>query len=74
MATYAPPPGTADIFEPESAEWRLLERTAAEVFSRYGYGELRTPVFEYTEVFQRGLGGGISESGHQPDQELGQVL
>ena len=57
MATYAPPPGTADIFEPESAEWRLLERTAAEVFSRYGYGELRTPIFEYTEVFQRGLGG-----------------
>jgi len=57
MANYAPPPGTADIFEQEAAEWRFLERTAAEVFARFGYGELRTPVFEYTELFQRGLGG-----------------
>ena len=57
MATYAPPPGTADIFEAEAREWREIERVGADVFSRYGYGELRTPVFEYTEVFQRGLGG-----------------
>ena len=57
MATYSPPPGTADIFEAEAREWREIERIGSEVFSRYGYGELRTPVFEYTEVFQRGLGG-----------------
>ena len=57
MATYAPPPGTADIFETEAAEWRYLEDAAREIFSRFGYGELRTPVFEYTELFQRGLGG-----------------
>jgi len=57
MATYAPPPGTADIFEDEASEWRYLENAARGVFSRYGYGELRTPVFEYTELFQRGLGG-----------------
>ena len=57
MATFAPPPGTADIFEEEASEWRFLENAAREVFSRYGYGELRTPVFEYTELFQRGLGG-----------------
>ena len=57
MATFAPPPGTADIFENEAAEWRCLENAAREVFSHYGYGELRTPVFEYTELFQRGLGG-----------------
>ena len=57
MATYAPPPGTADIFEDEASKWRFLENAAREVFSRYGYGELRTPVFEYTEIFQRGLGG-----------------
>ena len=57
MATFAPPPGTADIFENEAAEWRCLENAAREVFSCYGYGELRTPVFEYTELFQRGLGG-----------------
>jgi histidyl-tRNA synthetase len=57
MATYAPPPGTADIFENEASEWRFLENAAREVFSHYGYGELRTPIFEYTELFQRGLGG-----------------
>ena len=57
MATFAPPPGTADIFENEASEWRCLENAAREVFSCYGYGELRTPVFEYTELFQRGLGG-----------------
>ena len=57
MATYTPPPGTADIFENEAAGWRCLEEAARSVFSRYGYGELRTPIFEYTELFQRGLGG-----------------
>lgn len=56
MATIAPPPGTADIFAEEARRWRNLENTAAAVFSRYGYGELRTPIFEYTEVFQKGLG------------------
>ncbi|MCI5779134.1 MAG: histidine--tRNA ligase [Lentisphaeria bacterium] len=57
MAAFSPPPGTADIFPAEAGSWRFLENTAAKVFSAYGYGELRTPVFEYTEVFQRGLGG-----------------
>mgnify|MGYP000367389757 CR=1 FL=1 len=56
MATFAPPPGTADIFPEEARRWRNLEAAAGTVFSRYGYGELRTPIFEYTEVFQRGLG------------------
>ncbi len=56
MAKFAPPPGTADIFPEESGQWRRLERVASGLFSRYGYGELRTPIFEYTEVFQRGLG------------------
>ncbi len=56
MANFAPPPGTADIFEVEARDWRLIESVARETFSRYGYGELRTPIFEYTEVFQRGLG------------------
>lgn len=56
MAKSAPPPGTSDIFPEEIGQWRLLEDTARRVFSLYGYGELRTPIFEYTEVFQRGLG------------------
>ncbi len=56
MANSVPPPGTADIFPEEAARWRNLESTAAKVFTCYNYGELRTPIFEYTEVFQRGLG------------------
>ncbi|MBE6389421.1 MAG: histidine--tRNA ligase [Lentisphaerae bacterium] len=57
MSAFAPPPGTADIFPAESGSWRFLESTAAKVFTACGYGELRTPIFEYTEIFQRGLGG-----------------
>jgi len=56
MSKSTPPPGTADIFPEEIAAWYRLEQTARSVFPLYGYGELRTPVFEYTEVFQRGLG------------------
>ncbi|MPM38514.1 Histidine--tRNA ligase [bioreactor metagenome] len=56
MAKSAPLPGTADIFPAEARAWRFLEETGRKVFERYGFGELRTPVFEATEVFQRGLG------------------
>lgn len=56
MAKFSPPPGTADIFPAEVPLWHRLEDTARRVFPLYGYGELRTPVFEYTEVFKRGIG------------------
>ncbi len=56
MAKFAPPPGTSDIFPDETPKWRFLERTAEKVFAGYNFGELRTPLFEYTEVFNRGLG------------------
>ena len=56
MAKSAPLPGTSDIFPAEVGAWRFLEKTARDVFERYNYGELRTPIFEATEVFQRGLG------------------
>ena len=56
MARNTPPPGTSDIYPEEAASWLLLENTARKIFSLYGYGEIRTPVFEYTEVFKRGLG------------------
>ena len=56
MAKSAPLPGTSDIFPAEVGAWRFLEDTARSVFARYNYGELRTPIFEATEVFQRGLG------------------
>ena len=57
MAKFSPPPGTADIFPSRSPPCgiglRILPRR---IFPLYGYGELRTPVFEYTEVFKRGIG------------------
>lgn len=50
-----PPPGTGDIFPDEVNSWLAIENAARRVFGLYGYGEIRTPIFEYTEVFQRGL-------------------
>ncbi|MBF0187874.1 MAG: histidine--tRNA ligase [Magnetococcales bacterium] len=49
--------GTRDILDRESPTWRFLEATAARVFSLYGYRELRTPIFEKTELFARAVGG-----------------
>lgn len=51
-----PPPGTSDIFPNEINSWLKIENSARRIFDLYGYGEIRTPAFEYTEVFQRGLG------------------
>ena len=56
MAKSNPPPGTSDIFSEEMPLWYRFEDTAKATFSLYGYGELRTPILEYTDVFKRGLG------------------
>ncbi len=48
--------GVRDVLPEESARWRGAERLAREVFARYGYGEIRVPVFERTELFARGIG------------------
>ncbi|HEY5057034.1 MAG TPA: histidine--tRNA ligase [Acidobacteriaceae bacterium] len=48
--------GTRDLLPPETALWARIEQTAREVFSRYGFGEIRTPIFEATELFARGVG------------------
>lgn len=56
MASVSLPPGTSDIFPDESLRWREIENTAQRIFSLYGYGELRTPIMEFTELFQRGIG------------------
>ena len=48
--------GFADLFPPRSDAMRFMERTAGEVFGRYGYGELRTPMLERTELFARSIG------------------
>lgn len=56
MAGVSLPPGTSDIFPDEAVIWREIENSAAKIFSLYGYGELRTPIMEFTELFQRGIG------------------
>ncbi len=48
--------GTRDLLPAETALWNRVERTAREVFARYNFGEIRTPVLEATELFARGVG------------------
>src|SRR6201999_856519 len=48
--------GTRDLLPPETALWVRVEATARKVFSRYGFGEIRTPIFEDTQLFARGVG------------------
>ena len=48
--------GTRDLLPPETALWNHIETTARAVFARYGFGEIRTPIFEVTELFARGVG------------------
>jgi histidyl-tRNA synthetase len=50
------PRGTFDVMPAESAAWQALEETARAVSTAYGYAEIRTPIFEATELFQRGVG------------------
>jgi histidyl-tRNA synthetase len=50
------PRGTADVYPPESAEWNSLEAQMRSLAMRFGYGEIRTPMFEATELFVRGVG------------------
>src|SRR5580704_17549231 len=51
------PRGTADIFPPESGRWSELEARIRRLAARFGYGEIRTPIFESTDLFVRGVGG-----------------
>lgn len=48
--------GTKDILPQDAEAWQRLEEKALEVFSKYGYKEIRTPIFEATELFARGVG------------------
>jgi len=56
MASLNPVRGTQDILPEESRRYRRVEETAFEVAERYGFGEITTPIFEFTEVFSRTLG------------------
>ncbi len=56
MEKIAAPRGTADLYPPESARWQAVEARMRDVAYRFGYGEIRTPMFEATELFVRGVG------------------
>src|SRR5580658_8349187 len=49
--------GTRDLLPPETELWNRVEATAREVFGTFGYGEIRPPIFEPTELFARAVGG-----------------
>jgi histidyl-tRNA synthetase len=49
--------GTRDLLPPETALWNRVEQTAHEVFATFGFGEIRLPIFEPTELFARAVGG-----------------
>lgn len=55
MLTQAPR-GTKDLLPLESYKWQYLEKTFKETCKDFGYHEIRTPIFEHTELFERGVG------------------
>jgi len=48
--------GTRDLLPPDTALWNFVEATARDVFRAYNFQEIRTPIFEATELFARGVG------------------
>ena len=50
------PKGTKDVLPSESYKWQFVEKKAREVARRFNVKEIRTPTFEHTEVFLRGVG------------------
>ena len=55
MLTQAPK-GTQDMLPQESHRWQNIARSMQEICALAGYREIRTPIFEHTELFQRGVG------------------
>ncbi|MDF2960722.1 MAG: histidyl-tRNA synthetase [Paenibacillus sp.] len=50
------PKGTQDLLPGEVEKWQYIEAKARELCERFNYREIRTPIFEHTELFQRGVG------------------
>jgi len=48
--------GTRDLLPPETALWNRVEQTAHEIFATFGFGEIRIPIFEQTDLFARSIG------------------
>ncbi len=55
MLTNAPK-GTKDVLPAQVYKWHFVEQAFAEICAKYGFKEIRTPVFEHTELFARGVG------------------
>jgi histidyl-tRNA synthetase len=53
---YQVPRGTHDVLPEEVARWRFVEDTFRQICLLHGYEEIRTPLFEHTELFVRGVG------------------
>jgi len=53
---YHRPKGTFDILPDDAPRWRLVERTFRDICRRYDYAEIRTPIFEETDLFVRSVG------------------
>lgn len=56
MGNIQAPRGTYDVLPQDSAKWQEIEYTINRLCNLYQYKEIRTPVFEHTELFQRGVG------------------
>ena len=50
------PRGTNDFLPDVTGKWQKLETMLRELCQQYGYKEIRTPIFEETELFSRGVG------------------
>ena len=56
MSKLSAPKGTQDLLPEVTPMWQAIETLFRETVQRYGYGEIRIPTFELTELFQRGVG------------------
>ncbi len=56
MSTLKAVRGTRDLLPPETELWSHIETTARRIFASYNFGEIRTPIFEDTQLFARGVG------------------
>src|SRR5690554_601634 len=56
MKKLSIPKGTKDILPGETEKWRYVEELFYQTCQNFGYQEIRLPVFEHTELFQRGVG------------------
>lgn len=54
--TIKAPRGTKDVLPVDSYKWQYLENLFRETCKEFGYKEIRTPIFEHTELFERGVG------------------